>query len=127
MSILDELKYDDDDLVPAIVHDDENGAVLMMAWMNREACRRTLESGRVTFWSRSRQKYWIKGETSGHVQKVRSVAMDCDGDCLLIRVEQTGAACHEGYRSCFFRTISPDGATEENQDRLVNPDDVYGR
>ena len=127
MSILDQLKYDDDGLVPAIVQDDENDAVLMMAWMNREACRRTLDSGRVTFWSRSRQKYWIKGETSGHVQKVRSVAMDCDGDCLLIRVEQAGAACHEGYRSCFFRTISPNGATEENQDRLVNPDDVYGR
>ena len=127
MSILDDLKYDDNDLIPAIIQDDENGDVLMMAWMNREACRRTLETGRVNFWSRSRQKYWIKGETSGHVQKVRSVAMDCDGDCLLIRVEQTGVACHEGYRSCFFRTISPDGATEENQDRLVNPDDVYGR
>ena len=127
MSILDDLKYDDNDLIPAIIQDDENGAVLMMAWMNREACRRTLETGRVNFWSRSRRKYWIKGETSGHVQKVRSVAMDCDGDCLLIRVEQAGAACHEGYRSCFFRTISPDGATEENQDRLVNPDDVYGR
>ena len=127
MSILDDLKYDENDLVPAIIQDDENGDVLMMAWMNREAARRTLETGRVNFWSRSRQKYWIKGETSGHVQKVRSVAMDCDGDCLLIRVEQTGAACHEGYRSCFFRTISPDGATEENQDRLVNPDDVYGR
>lgn len=127
MSILDDLKYDDNDLVPAIIQDDENGDVLMMAWMNREACRRTLETGRVNFWSRSRQKYWIKGETSGHVQKVRSVAMDCDGDCLLIRVEQTGAACHEGFRSCFFRTISPEGDTEENQDRLVNPDDVYGR
>ena len=127
MSILDDLKYDDNDLIPAIIQDDENGDVLMMAWMNREACRRTLETGRVNFWSRSRQKYWIKGETSGHVQKVRSVAMDCDGDCLLIRVEQTGVACHEGYRSCFFRTISPEGATEENQDRLVNPDDVYGR
>ena len=127
MSILDDLKYDDNGLVPAIIQDDENGDVLMMAWMNREACRRTLETGRVNFWSRSRQKFWIKGETSGHVQKVRSVGMDCDGDCLLIRVEQTGVACHEGYRSCFFRTISPEGATEENQDRLVNPDDVYGR
>jgi phosphoribosyl-AMP cyclohydrolase len=127
MSILDDLKYDENDLVPAIIQDDENGDVLMMAWMNREAARRTLETGRVNFWSRSRQKYWIKGETSGHVQKVRSVAMDCDGDCLLIRVEQTGAACHEGYRSCFFRTISPEGDTKENQDQLVNPDDVYGR
>ena len=127
MSILDNLKYDENGLVAAIIQDDENGDVLMMAWMNREACQRTLETGRVNFWSRSRQKFWIKGETSGHVQKVRSVAMDCDGDCLLIRVEQTGAACHEGYRSCFFRTISPEGATEENQDRLVNPDDVYGR
>ncbi|MEO2006450.1 MAG: phosphoribosyl-AMP cyclohydrolase [Candidatus Poribacteria bacterium] len=127
MSILDNLKYDENGLVAAIIQDDENGDVLMMAWMNREACQRTLETGRVNFWSRSRQKFWIKGETSGHVQKVRSVAMDCDGDCLLIGVEQTGAACHEGYRSCFFRTISPDGATEENQDQLVNPDDVYGR
>jgi phosphoribosyl-AMP cyclohydrolase len=89
--------------------------------------RQTLQTGRVTFWSRSRQRYWIKGETSGHTQHVRSLRFDCDGDCLLIRVEQVGAACHEGFRSCFYRTLSPDGASfQRNQERLVDPNAVYG-
>ena len=79
----------------------------MVGYMNREAVRKTLESGRVCFWSRSRQEYWIKGETSGHTQTVRTVAFDCDTDALLIKVEQKGGACHTGYRSCFFREVSP--------------------
>ena len=90
-----------DGLAPAIIQDDATGEVLMLAWMDREALRRTLTSGRVTFWSRSRQEYWRKGDTSGHRQYVRSVARDCDGDTLLVRVEQIGAACHTGSRSCF--------------------------
>ncbi|QZY51916.1 phosphoribosyl-AMP cyclohydrolase [Leucobacter tenebrionis] len=96
-----DLKFDDAGLLPAIIQDDESGEVLMLAWMDREAIRRTLTSGRVTFWSRSRQEYWRKGDTSGHRQYVRSVAMDCDGDTLLVRVIQLGAACHTGTRSCF--------------------------
>ncbi|MCA0336084.1 MAG: phosphoribosyl-AMP cyclohydrolase [Actinobacteria bacterium] len=95
------LKRDDHGLVAAIVQDAESGAVLMLGWMDDEALRRTLGEGRVTFWSRSRQEYWRKGDTSGHAQLVRSVALDCDGDALLVRVRQIGAACHTGDRTCF--------------------------
>lgn len=98
---LDRLSFGADGLLPAIVQDDESGEVLMLAWMDREAVRRTLTEGRVTFWSRSRGEYWRKGDTSGHRQYVRSVAMDCDGDTLLVRAIQIGAACHTGTRSCF--------------------------
>lgn len=95
------LKFGEAGLMPAIVQDDENGDVLMLAWMDEEAVRRTLTSGRVTFWSRSRGEYWRKGDTSGHRQYVRSVQADCDGDTLLVRVVQIGAACHTGSRTCF--------------------------
>lgn len=95
------LAFREDGLLPAIIQDDEGGRVLMLAWMDAEAVRRTLTTGRVTFWSRSRQEYWRKGDTSGHRQYVRSVEMDCDGDTLLVRVVQIGAACHTGSRSCF--------------------------
>ena len=127
MELSGELKYDGTGLIPAIIQDDANGDVLMMAWMNAEAVQRTIETGRVTLWSRSRQKFWVKGETSGHTQSVRSVSVDCDADCLLIRVEQVGAACHEGYRSCFFRTVEQDGQTLElNQEQVFDPKAVYG-
>jgi phosphoribosyl-AMP cyclohydrolase len=126
MEILNQLKTDQDGLIPAIIQDDENKEVLMVGYMNREAVRRTLESGRVCFWSRSRQEYWIKGETSGHTQTVRTVAFDCDADALLIKVEQKGGACHTGYRSCFFREVSPDGnATRIVGDKVFDPDAVY--
>lgn len=95
------LKRDDAGLVAAIVQQHDSGEVLMLGWMDDEALRRTLTEGRVTFWSRSRQEYWRKGDTSGHVQHVRSVAIDCDGDALLVRVDQVGAACHTGARTCF--------------------------
>jgi phosphoribosyl-AMP cyclohydrolase len=88
-------------LVAAIVQEHDTGEVLMMAWMDGEALRRTLTTGRATYWSRSRREYWVKGETSGHHQYVRSVALDCDGDALLVRVDQVGAACHTGTHSCF--------------------------
>ncbi len=128
MTFIDELKYNEQGLIPAIVQDESNNAVLMMAWMDKEAVRRTLETGRATYWSRSRKKYWVKGETSGHTQEVRSMRIDCDADVLLIRVEQTGAACHEGYRSCFFRVVSPDGKTVvSDQTRLIDPETVYGK
>jgi phosphoribosyl-AMP cyclohydrolase len=99
------LKFDAAGLVPAVVQDDGDGAVLMVAWMDAEAVRRTLTSGRTWFWSRSRRQYWQKGETSGHVQHVRSVTADCDGDTLLVRVEQVGPACHTGTRSCFSHPL----------------------
>ena len=126
MEILNQLKTDRDGLIPAIIQDDENKEVLMVGYMNHEAVRRTLESGRVCFWSRSRQEYWIKGETSGHTQTVRTVAFDCDADALLIKVEQKGGACHTGYRSCFFREVSPDGnATRIVGENVFDPDAVY--
>ncbi len=115
---LDSLKYDSNGLIPAVVQDDANGQVLMVAYMNREAVRRTLTSGRTCFWSRSRQEFWVKGETSGNVQAVKSVRVDCDKDCLLIRVDQTGAACHEGYRSCFFRKVDEQGGEVVVERRL---------
>ena len=99
------LKFDAAGLLPAVVQDDGDGAVLMVAWMDAEAVRRTLATGRTWFWSRSRRRYWQKGETSGHVQHVRSVTADCDGDTLLVRVEQVGPACHTGTRSCFSQPL----------------------
>lgn len=95
------LKRDPAGLVPAVVQQHDTGEVLMLGWMDDEALRRTLTTGRATYWSRSRQEYWRKGDTSGHVQHVRSVALDCDGDTLLVRVDQVGPACHIGTRTCF--------------------------
>ncbi|WP_167646178.1 phosphoribosyl-AMP cyclohydrolase [Mameliella alba] len=99
------LKYDDRGLIPCIAQDAEGGEVLMMAWMNAEAVARTLESGRVTYWSRSRQSFWIKGESSGHVQELVDLRVDCDRDCLLALVRQTGPACHTNRRSCFYTAL----------------------
>ncbi|MEU6724242.1 phosphoribosyl-AMP cyclohydrolase [Nonomuraea wenchangensis] len=95
------LKRNPEGLVPAIAQQYDTGEVLMLAWMNDEALHRTLTTGRATYWSRSRQELWVKGDTSGHVQHVKSVALDCDGDTLLVRVDQVGAACHTGERTCF--------------------------
>ena len=95
------IKYDKDGLVPAIAQDIATGEVLMLAWMDDEALRRTLDTRRATYWSRSRNQYWVKGETSGHTQQVREVRLDCDGDCLLVDAIQVGAACHTGTRNCF--------------------------
>ncbi len=100
-TIADRLRRDDHGLVCAVVQDDADDRVLMVAWMDDEALHRTLTTGRVTYWSRSRQEYWRKGDTSGHIQLVRGVEIDCDGDALLLRVEQVGPACHTGTRSCF--------------------------
>lgn len=102
------LKRDSDGLVAAIVQQHDTGEVLMLGWMDDEALRRTLTEGRVTFWSRSRGEYWRKGDTSGHLQRLRSAALDCDGDALLLQVEQVGAACHTGERSCFHRPVTGD-------------------
>ncbi len=99
------LRYTDQGLIPAIAQDAATGDVLMMAWMNAQSIAQTLETGRVTYWSRSRQAFWIKGESSGHVQKLVEMRVDCDRDCLLILIEQTGPACHTNRRSCFYTSI----------------------
>ena len=99
------LKFDNRGLIPAIIQDYKNGEVLMLAYMNAESLRRTLKSGKACFWSRSRKEYWIKGKTSGNFQYVQSVAYDCDMDALLIKVRQTGVACHTGNKSCFYRKL----------------------
>ena len=128
MKILETLKFDDAGLVPAIAQDAATGEVLMVACMNAEAVRRTFETGLCHYWSRSRGQLWLKGETSGHVQRVREARIDCDGDAVLFRVEQEGGACHTGYRSCFYRRVEGNG--EEIVDdgrRVFDPDDVYGR
>lgn len=99
------LTYNDAGLIPAIAQDATSGEVLMMAWMNSEAVMKTLETGRVTYWSRSRQSFWIKGESSGHVQELVDFRVDCDRDCLLVTVNQTGAACHTNRRTCFYTAV----------------------
>ena len=99
------LVYDSRGLIPAIAQDAASGQVLMMAWMNAEAVARTLETGRVTYWSRSRGAFWVKGETSGHVQRLVEMRVDCDRDCLLVTVDQTGPACHTNRRSCFYTAV----------------------
>lgn len=106
------LKFDDKGLIPAIAQDHDTGEVLMMAWMNAEAVARTLESRKVTYWSRSRAAFWVKGETSGHVQELVDFRLDCDRDCLLVMVKQTGPACHTNRRSCFYTSVQ-DGVEVE--------------
>ncbi len=114
------LRYDEKGLIPAIAQDHASGQVLMMAWMTAEAVARTLESGRVTYFSRSRQAFWVKGESSGHVQKLVDFRVDCDRDCLLVLVEQTGPACHTMRQSCFYTAIR-DGAEVELMQPLTDP------
>jgi len=127
MKSLENLKFNADGLIPAIIQEKSTGKVLMMAWMNSDSLQKTVETKKTWFWSRSRQKYWMKGESSGHTQDVQDIAFDCDGDTLLIQVEQAGAACHEGYKSCFFRSIKDGGEVVELNDvRLVDPNEVYG-
>ena len=99
------LRFDNNGLIPAIAQQESTGEVLMMAWMNAEAVARTLNTGKVTYWSRSRQAFWVKGETSGHVQELVEMRVDCDRDCLLVLVRQTGPACHTNRRSCFYTAV----------------------
>ncbi len=106
------LRYNDQGLIPAVAQDATSGEVLMMAWMNAESVTRTLQTGNVTYWSRSRQAYWVKGESSGHVQKLVDFRVDCDRDCILVMVDQTGPACHTNRRSCFYTAVR-DGAEVE--------------
>ena len=126
MKLPDELKYDRDGLIPAIAQDADTGEVLMVAYMNREAVARTLETGKAHYWSRSRGKLWLKGESSGHVQTVSEIRVDCDADTLLLKVTQEGGACHTGYRSCFYRRVAPGGkGTEIVGEKVFDPGKVY--
>lgn len=127
MKILDEVNFDNDGLVPAIVQDSETGEVLMLAYMNREALEQTILSGNTHFYSRSRKKLWCKGETSGNVQAVDEVRMDCDGDTILVKVRQKLAACHKGYRSCFYRKTASGSTWEIMSSPLFDPEKVYGK
>ncbi len=122
---LDTLKYDANGLIPCIAQDYETGEVLMVAYMNKDSLRDTLEKKLCSYWSRSRQKYWVKGESSGHTQEVKEVRFDCDKDCILIKVKQNVAACHTGYRSCFFQLLNEDGQLVEDGKKMFDPDDVY--
>ena len=123
---LDEVRFDENGLVPAIAQDWQTGEVLMLAWMDREALRRTAELGEAVYWSRSRQQYWHKGETSGHVQQVREIRLDCDGDVILLMVEQVGGiACHTGRRRCFYKRLE-NGRWVTTDEVLKDPGEIYG-
>ena len=124
---LPKLTYNADGLIPAIVQDAQSRRVLMMAWMNETSLQQSLETGLMHYWSRSRKKYWLKGETSGNTQKIVRWAADCDADTLLFEVEQTGGACHTGYESCFFQTYTMDGSPKEiAESKLFDPNEAYG-
>ena len=120
------LKWSAEGLVPAIVQDVETGDVLMLAWMDAPALRRTVETGQTHFYSRSRRSAWHKGGTSGHVQDVVSIFVDCDADVVLIKARQVGGACHEGYRSCFYREVGADGRLETVANPVFEAETVYG-
>jgi phosphoribosyl-AMP cyclohydrolase len=126
LAFLSSLKWNEDGLIPAIVQDADNGEVLMMAWMDEPAVRDTIATGQTHFYSRSRRTHWHKGATSGHVQHVASIWLDCDGDVLLIKAHQTGGACHEGYRSCFFRRVAAAGDLEVASQPVFDAAKVYG-
>nr|WP_246261680.1 phosphoribosyl-AMP cyclohydrolase [Thiomicrorhabdus cannonii] len=119
-----QIKFDHNGLVPAIAQQFDSKEVLMMAWMNLQALEETLKTGRVCYWSRSRQNYWRKGEESGQVQILKELAFDCDGDAILLQVDQTGPACHTGRRSCFYNAVH-DGKLEISSDPLIDPSELY--
>ena len=110
-----------------IAQDEATGQVLMLAWMNEDAWQETLTTGRAVYFSRSRNRLWRKGEESGHVQTVQEIRLDCDADTILLKVVQSGPACHEGYATCFFRQVLDEGQTKIVEPRLKQPEDVYGR
>ena len=124
--VLAAIRFNADGLIPAIAQQHDSGEVLMMAWMNREAREETLNTGRVCYWSRSRGKLWRKGESSGQQQHLVSAALDCDGDTLLLQVDQTGPACHSGRRSCFYVALEKDAARITGAP-LIDPDSLYGK
>ena len=128
LEITKQLKFDKNGLIPAVVQDYNDGAILMVAYMNAESFEKTLKTKKATYWSRSRQKFWIKGEESGNIQKVKEIYYDCDADCILLKVHQVGdSACHTGYRSCFYRKLSFTGNTRIVGKKVFDPKKVYGK
>jgi phosphoribosyl-AMP cyclohydrolase len=125
-SLEEAVAFDGDGLVCAVAQQHDSGEVLMVAWMNREALAETVASGQVCYWSRSRGKLWRKGESSGQTQRLVELCVDCDGVTLLLRVEQTGVACHTGRRACFFRRLGEDGSLEEVLPVVTDPSELYG-
>jgi phosphoribosyl-ATP pyrophosphohydrolase/phosphoribosyl-AMP cyclohydrolase len=129
-AIIETIKFDKnaDGLVPAVVQDSENNAVLMLGFMNREALRKTLTEGKVTFWQRSRQKLWTKGDTSGNVLVFQSLRVNCNEDSLLVLARPVGATCHTGHPTCYYRQFNPEnGGWDTISEQQFNPDDVYGK
>nr|WP_298415155.1 phosphoribosyl-AMP cyclohydrolase [uncultured Halomonas sp.] len=124
-SLLDAIRWNSDELIPAIAQQHDSGEVLMLAWMNRQSLEETLTTGRVCYWSRSRGKFWRKGESSGQEQHLKSAHLDCDGDTLLLRVEQTGPACHTGRRSCFYIALDDEHGQVDTKP-LIDPSALYG-
>lgn len=125
MSYLNDLNFNENGLIPAIVQDIETDEVLMMAYMNQTAVTKTIETGYTWFWSRSRQELWKKGQSSGHLQRVEEINLDCDGDTLLVKVQQTGGACHTGHYSCFYRRFNSSEEFEVARKEVFDPDEVY--
>ena len=126
--IVKELKFNKDGLIPAIIQDVENNEVLMLGYINKESFLRTLETGKVHFYSRSRQRLWLKGETSGHFQLLKEILLDCDNDTLLLKVQQLKGACHKGYRSCFYRKFMPSsGRFKIFKKKIFAPKKVYNK
>ena len=124
---LDGLKFDAHGLMPAVVVDAETNEVLMVAYMNKDSLADTVKTGKTHFWSRSRQQYWMKGESSGNTQEVQDIYIDCDVDTIVVKVKPNGAACHKGYRSCFYRKLNDAGEFEVIDTPMFNPEDVYGK
>lgn len=125
-SVLKAIPWNEDGLIPAIAQQHDSREVLMMAWMNIDTLRETLETGRVCYWSRSRQRPWRKGESSGQIQSLKQAMLDCDGDTLLMLVDQIGPACHSGRRNCFLTTLEAEHAVV-NSDPIISPDVLYGK
>lgn len=123
-TLIEKVKFDQDGLIPAIAQQHDSKEVLMMAWMNKQSLQETLETGRVCYWSRSRQNYWRKGEQSGQIQTLKELRFDCDGDAILLLVDQIGPACHTGRRSCFYTQIENNQATITS-DPLIDPETLY--
>ena len=126
-ALLDQVKFDDKGLLTAVAQDAATGEVLMLAFMNREALQQTLERRVACYWSRSRGKLWVKGETSGHMQHVKEITIDCDMDAVVLKIEQEGGACHTGYRSCFYRRVEDDGSLTVTGEKVFDEEDVYGK
>lgn len=124
MTFIDDLQFNDDGLIPAVAQQFDSNEILMMAWMNKASIKESLETGRVCYWSRSRQSFWRKGESSGQIQMLKEFRVDCDADTLLLLVDQTGAACHTGRRTCFYQVVE-DGALKTDSEPLIDPAELY--